>query len=122
MDIGTCEFSLKRIYALSTIGPELETGSLEISMIDTFIIDTDQGQTCIVYNVDQLEFYVLGQLKLYIPCTAIGNDVYMMDDGSDLSIYDSTGKIFTWLGGKKMIFSGNELKILDAADNVIFYI
>jgi len=121
MDIGTCEFSLKRIYALSTIGPELETGSLEISMIDTFIIDTVQGDTYIIYNDNKLEFYILGQLKLYLPCTAVGNDVYVTDDG-DLSIYDSSGKIFIWPGGKKIIFSGKELQILDDADEILFYI
>lgn len=122
MDIGTCEFSLKRIYALSTIGPELETGSLEISMIDTFIIDTVQGDTYIIYNDNKLEFYILGQLKLYLPCTAVGNDVYIMDDNIDLSIYDASGKIFNWPGGKKIIFSGNELQILDDTDEILFYI
>lgn len=121
MDIGNCEYSLKDIMALSTTGPELETGSLEIAMIDTFVLDTDQGDTYIVYNTNQLEFWVYGQLKLYIPCTATGNDVYIMDDGSDLSVYDSTGKVFTWLGGKKIIFS-SELKVLDASDVVLFYI
>lgn len=121
MDIGNLTDSLKKTYALSTDGPEIDTGALEIQMVDTFIIDATEGQTYIVYNDvdDRLEFYVYGQLKLYIPCTAVGNDVYLMEDGTDLSVYDSTGKIFSWVDGAKIIFSG-ELKILDDMDNILY--
>lgn len=122
MDIGTLDFSMTKITAFSTTGPLFNNGTLDISCSDLLILSSTSGDTYITWNSTQLEIYVYGQLKLYLPISETsGDDVYLLQDGNDLSVYGPSGKVFSWTNGAKMIFD-KELKILDKNDNLLFYI